>query len=580
MNFSLDTYISKADQRKLLLLLLSFVVGIIGGIGAYVFRVLIVWVNNVLFVIPSELTNQSGLITILAPAVGGLFVGLLVNYGAKEAKGHGVPEIVESVNNNNGKMRLRIPFVKIMASAITIGSGGSAGREGPIAQIGGGFGSFLAQKSRLSKDDSKTLVIAGVSAGISATFNAPLGGVLFGYEVIRRDRKTYSIFPLIISSVTGTSVGDILIGAEPAFIYPVYENYNVFSNIHLYILLGIVMGLYSFVWVRGFYFIEDLLEKIKISPILLTGLGGLLIGSMELFFPEVSGITYAPINKAFKLDYAIGILILLTLMKFIATSVSIGSGGSGGVFAPTLFQGVMLGTAFGLIAHSFGLPSQTIGVFSLLGMAALFAGSARAPLTAIIMTSEMVDDFHLILPLMFAVVTSWLISGIVLNEDMYFIKLKRRGVTFMQSVDILDEVLVHDVMVEKPIKVSSKDRIEHIIELMIETSHTGFPVVDNGKLVGVITEHDVEIALNSKQITDWIVDDICTNKIHTVRPECTLSEAFAFMAHKKINRLPVVDEEHNLVGWITRSDIMRVYLNQKKINIAEAYENHLLESLE
>lgn len=576
---TIDRFISKPDQRKLVLLVLSIAVGLIGGLGAVVFRILINFFNELLFLKPSSLFSDSPIIVVLAPLIGGLIVGALVYYGAREAKGHGVPEIIESVNLHNGRMRWRIPFIKILASAVTIGSGGSAGREGPIAQIGGGFASVVAQKMHLSKDDSKTLVIAGVAAGIAATFNAPLGGVLFGYEIIRRDRKTFSIFPLIISSVVGTTVGDLFLGNKPAFIFPKYIDSNIFGNIPLYIMLGIFVGLFSVVWVKGFYFIEDLLEKIKISPILLAGFGGMLVGIMELFVPEVNGISYQPIDDAFNLQFSIKILLILTIAKLVATSLSIGSGGSGGVFAPSLFQGVMLGTAFGLIVHSLGYTSASVGIYSMLGMAALFAGSARAPLTAIIMTSEMVNDFHLILPLMFSVVTAWLVSGILLKDDVYTIKLIRRGVSFTPAVDILDEVMVAEVMVRDPITVSPKDRIENVLELMFKTNHTGFPVVMENKLIGIITEHDVDHALNRKSMEEWSVDEVCTKKIHTVRPDCPLSEVFVKMGTKNVNRLPVIDEERNLLGWITRSDVMKIYLQQKKINLVDEYESDMLDGL-
>ncbi len=573
-------FLKESDKKKLQLLFLSTLVGIIGGLGAVMFRLLIKLVNLTLVKFPNTISSDfNPLIIVLAPTVGGLIVGAIVYFGAREAKGHGVPEIIQSVNIDDGKMRWRVPFVKILASAITIGSGGSAGREGPIAQIGGGFASVLAQKFHLSKDDSKTLVIAGVSAGISATFNAPLGGVLFGYEVIRRDRKTFSILPLIISSVVGTTIGEIFLGTDPAFNFPFYTANNSFRNIFLFTLLGISMGFFAVLWVRSFYIIEELLEKIPISPILLAGFGGMMVGLIELKIPEVNGISYDPIDDAFALKFALQTLIILALAKILATSLSIGSGGSGGVFAPTLFQGVMLGSFFGLILVDLGYSDVPVNVFALLGMAALFAGSARAPLTAIIMTSEMVNDFELIIPLMFAVISSWLISGIFLSEDIYTLKIKKRGIDFTPSIDILDEIPVSEVMVKQPISVSPKDRIEYIIELMEKTGHTGYPVVFNGELIGVITEHDVDKALSHVEMQNWIVSEICTKNVFYTIQEHPLSLAFAKMAKKNVNRLPVVthNNPNQLVGWITRSDIMRIYLQKKSFNKTEEFEYQLLE---
>ncbi len=580
MTFKQQTFLKHQDKRKFKLLGLSILIGIIGGLGAVLFREMISFVNMVLYELPNSYFNSSPIMTVISPTIGGLIVGALVYYFAREAKGHGVPEIVESVNLNDGKMRVRVPFIKILASAITIGSGGSAGREGPIAQIGGGAASAIAQKMNLSKDEAKTLVIAGVSAGISATFNAPLGGVLFGYEVIRRDQKQFNIFPLIISSVVATTVGEIFLGTEPAFIFPRYGEYDLISNIPFFILLGVIMAIFAIFWTKSFYFIEDALERIKISPILLAGLGGLGVGIIELFIPEVNGITYAPIDNALALKYTVLSLILYTFAKLVATALSIGSGGSGGIFAPTLFQGVMLGTAYGLILYNVGFSTANADIFALLGMAALFAASARAPLTAIIMISEMVNDFNLIIPLMFTVVTAWIISTMMMRDDIYIIKLKRRGVAFSSAIDILDDIQVSEIMITNPITVSPKDRIEDVLEIMHNTNHTGFPVVEGGILKGIITEHDIDRALTIKEMKLWSVNEICSKKLFVITPNCSLSEAFIIFAKKGINRLPVV-EKHNkkLVGWLTRSDIMRFYLKKKSLNIVEEYEMNTLENL-
>lgn len=581
MPLKLRNGISQSEIRNIKMLALAIVVGIIGGLGAVVFRWMISTVNKILFEIPSNLFSDSPIVIILAPTIGGLIVGALIFYLAREAKGHGVPEIIESVNLHDGKMRWRVPFVKIIASAITIGSGGSAGREGPIAQIGGGFASVVASKMNLSKDDSKTLVISGVSAGIAATFNAPLGGVLFGLEIIRRDKKAFNIFPLVISSVIATTVGELFLGTDPAFIFPQYGNYNLIANIPWFILLGALMALFSNFWVRGFYFIEDLFERLHISPILIAGLGGLLIGIMELFIPEVNGISYLAIDNAFALKYTLKTLIIFTVGKLLATSISIGSGGSGGVFAPTLFQGVMLGSVFGLLLKYTSFDVANVDVFALLGMAALFAASARAPLTAVIMTSEMVNDYNLIIPLMFTVITARLIAPLLLKEDVYIIKLERRGVEISPAIDILDDIEVSEVMITEPICVSPKDRVEHVLELMHTTSHTGFPVVDGNIIKGIITSGDVDKLLTAHDVKKWDVGQVCTKKLHAISPECTLAEAFVQFAKYNVNRMPVIsDERGTLVGWITRSDIMRMYLRKKSLKIVNEYEINNLENLE
>ncbi|MFV2014372.1 MAG: chloride channel protein, partial [Candidatus Heimdallarchaeota archaeon] len=571
------------------MILLAILVGIIGGFGAILFRLMITAVNYILVAGPKILVEKfiseqyKVIITLLAPAIGGLIVGSLIFYFAREAKGHGVPEIIEAVNLNKGRMRIRVPFVKIIASAITIGSGGSAGREGPIAQIGGGFASVLSQKLNLNAEESKLLVVSGVSAGIAATFNAPLGGVLFGLEIIRRDRRSFSILPLVTSSVIGTAIGEFFLGTSPAFNFSEdSSSYLQIINVPLFVFLGIIMGLVSVVWTKGFYWIEDLLERVPTTPIILAGLGGLGVGIIELWYPEMSGISYVAIDDAFALKLSLQIVIVLAIFKFLATALTIGSGGSGGVFAPTLFIGVMLGTGLGQILNMIGFSGLDIAVIALLCMAALFAGTARAPLTAVVMTSEMVDDFQLIIPLMFAVLSAWVISKTLMDDDIYIIKLKRRGMEFSSSIDVLEDIPVSSIMIKDPVYVSSKDRLETVIDLMKKSGHTGFPVVDNNHLVGIITEHDVTKGVDATKLDSWGVGDLCSKNIITVVSSCPISTVMLTMSKYNINRLPVISSKksHQLVGWVTRSDVMNAYFTAKANKMYEEAERELFESLQ
>lgn len=580
----IDNLILKFNSlnRTVRLSTLSIFVGIIGGLGAVLFRFMIIWSNYLFVILVEKVLHHNVVSIILAPTLGGLVVGAMIYYIAAEAKGHGVPEIIFSVNKEAGKMRYRVPFIKILASAITIGSGGSAGREGPIAQIGGGFGSLLGQFFKLTIEERKTLVIAGVSAGISATFNAPLGGILFGIEIIRRDQKYFSAIPLVVSSVVGTTIGELFLGQNPAFIFPVSLKINNFESIPFYIIVGGLMGVLGILWVLGFYFIEDLFEKIPTSAILVAGLGGLIVGIIEVFTPEVNGISYTPIDNAFNLQFSISVLLQFIIAKFLATSASIGSGGSGGVFAPTLFIGVMGGTAFGLILHEIGYSNEIVELYALLGMAALFAASSRAPLTAIIMTSEMVNDFHLLLPLMFAVSTAWIISMVFLKNDIYVLKLLRRGVVFDTSYDVLEKELVSNVMISDPITVHSKDRIEHVVSLMKKSGHTGYPVVDEHEnLVGIITEHDVNRALDSVNIKKWSVGEAKCSNLIVCHPTNNLSTVLMLMATKNVNRIPVVSKtnKNQLIGWITRSDVMKEYLRLKSEDRANLIEEKMWDTL-
>ncbi len=573
-------------DKELLMMLLSVAVGIISGIGAWIFRKTVEYVYEGFQLLSEFLGAQENpAFVVILPGIGGILAGIMVVKWAPEAKGHGVPEIIYSVNIENGKMRLRVPFVKIIASAFTIGTGGSAGSEGPIAQIGGGFASYVAEKTHLSPEHSKILVMAGVSGSIAAIFNAPLGGVLFGLEIIPRDKKARSILPLIISSVVGTSIGELILNSSSIFDFPdtlTIQPEHIPTHLLLFLLIGIFTGILSVLWIKGFYEIEDIFEKIPINPILIPAIGGLLVGLIELFMPEVNGLTYAPINQAFSGKVLLEAAIFLILGKFIATSFSIGSGGSGGIFAPTLFMGAMAGSAFGSIIYYFGYRGLPIEFFALLAMAGLFAAATRAPLTAIIMTSEMVGDFQLFLPLMFVVITAWIVSKSLLESDIYVIKLIRRGVNFDNESDLLDEITAGEIMARNPVTVSPKDRLEDVMRLMRETGHTGFPVVDGEDLVGVITEHDINIALDNLDMKDWIVNNVCSKKLIMTYDNCPLSIAFLKMDEKHVNRLPVVDRKgsRKLVGWITRSDVMRAYRKYKTYKRMQEEEEKLFAQLE
>ncbi|MFX0185219.1 MAG: chloride channel protein, partial [Candidatus Hodarchaeota archaeon] len=347
--------------------ILAIIVGIVGGIGSWIFRQAILILYIIFYLAPIEIMNNLGfsyiswLPFLLGPIIGGALVGILTSRVSKETKGHGVPEVLESVALNNGRMRLRIPIIKIIASATTIGSGGSAGREGPIAQIGAGFASLLSQKLRLNPKEMRTLVVAGVAAGIAATFNAPIGGSLFALEVLIREGGATALFiPVIVAAVVGVVVGQFLLGTEPAFLgFPPLEYHDPYL-IPLFVIMGIICGIGSALWIKFFYKSEDVIEKtfekFKVPNFLQPALGGLFVGItlvLMLFVLgenwesyTIMGRTYLPMEGIFDGSLITGsitlilfTLISLLILKAVSTVFTIGTGGSGGVFAPTLFLG-------------------------------------------------------------------------------------------------------------------------------------------------------------------------------------------------------------------------------------------------
>ncbi|MHA2347342.1 MAG: chloride channel protein, partial [Candidatus Hodarchaeales archaeon] len=537
---------------------LAICVGIVGGIGSWIFRLAIDLIYHLFFILPMDIFNTIGLSMIswspflLAPIIGGTIVGFFTSRVSKETKGHGVPEVLESVALKNGKMNLRVPFIKILASATTIGSGGSAGREGPIAQIGAGFASFLGQKLNLSPKELRTLVVSGVAAGIASTFNAPIGGALFSLEVLLGEGGTTSLFiPIIVAGVAGVITGQFLLGTDPAFIgFPLFEYHEPFL-IPLFITLGIICGIGSALWIKLFYKGEDIIDytfiKFSIPDIIQPALGGLFVGliltltyfvsgdSWETY--TVMGRSYLPMDAIFQgtlmqdsIISVLSILILLFILKALATIFTVGSGGSGGVFAPTLFLGVMIGAIFAIfIDYVIILADVPVALLALLGMAAFFAGTGRAPLTAIIMTAEMTEDYFLTIPLMVVVSISWIVSILLEKDNIYTLKLIRRGV--------LDQIVTVD----------TRTRLETVMELIRTKGHEGYPIVEQDKLIGVITLSDVQKSIHSSP-KDWNVFDVLIGKtkpLICIDKNSTLMHAIHIMEKKEISRLPVVEKDQS-----------------------------------
>jgi CIC family chloride channel protein len=401
-------------RRQILLYSVGAIVGVVSGLTAVILRYLILIIGSMFVMIP-QLIGLWG--WVLIPVLGGCFVSAIVLKYAPEAKGHGVPEVMVSYALRGGQIRMRVPLLKSIASAITIGSGGSCGREGPIAQIGAGIGSTLSSLLSFNKRETKTLVVAGLSSGIAATFNAPLGGALFGIEVIAGGIIGFALLPVILASVVAVAVSQALLGSAPSFIAPAFEMGSLYE-LPLFLILGIVLGVASVIWMRGFYFIEDLLERIRIWKYALPAIGGLLTGLValiviflngplgydiiadpgELDYPAVMGVGYTFMNAALAARVGLAALFTFGAFKIITTAFTLGSGGSGGVFAPTLFIGAAFGGAMGWIFDALlpegmfpgAIPAPMI--FALVGMAALFAGTARAPITCIVMIMEMTGD--------------------------------------------------------------------------------------------------------------------------------------------------------------------------------------------
>jgi CIC family chloride channel protein len=554
-------------------LTLSIIVGAIAGLGAVGFRWLIGAVQTLFFSNGAEYLGFMGpYYIILLPAVGGLIVGLIIRLGAREAKGHGVPEVMEAAVLKGGRIRPRVSLVKALASSICIGSGGSVGREGPIVQIGSSFGSTIGQWLGLSDDWVRTLLACGAAGGISATFNTPIGGVFFAMEIILGRFVTPKFGYVVISSVVADFVAHVFLGSQPSFFIISYEMVSYWEVLS-YAALGIAAALAATLFIRVLYKLEDLFDAWHIPEFLKPAIGGLGIGLIGLYSYDLLGVGYGnvfwvshmSVDQALLGQIALSSLAILLILKIVATSLTLGSGGSGGIFAPSLFIGAMLGGALGTVAHMlFPAYIAPSGAYAMVGMAAVFAGATRAPFTAIIMLFEMTRNYTIILPLMIAVVISFVISRALNRETIYTLKLVRRGVDLRQinRASPLREVTVEEAMTWDFPTVPPTMPIRELMVKLRRTGHHGFPVVnEKGELVGVVTIADVEAAMAQESPSALTVKDIASKSVVVAYPDEYIHDVIVKLGTHDVGRIPVVERRNpkRLLGVLRRHDVLTAY---------------------
>ncbi len=545
-------------------LVFSILVGLGGGFGAILFRWLIHQFRNIFFDKGESLLGFMGqYYVVLIPAIGGLIIGPLIYFFAREAKGHGVPEVITSMVMHGGRIRPRVAFVKALASSICIGSGGSAGREGPIIQIGSAIGSSIGQLFRLTEEKTKTLVACGAAAGIAATFNAPLGGIFFALEVILREYGLRNFSSVVLSSVTATVISRYFLGDFPAFQLPPFKLYGIW-DMPYYFAFGLLTAVFAWLFIKVLYKSEDIFNSLKIPEYIKPATGGLIIGLIGLYFPQVFGVGYEVIENSINGGIELKIIIALVFLKVIATSVTLGSGGSGGIFAPSLFIGALLGESFGHLVQLV-MPSVLIppGAFALVGMAAVFAGTAQAPISAILLLFEMTGNYKILPPLMVTCVISTVLVRWMTKNSIYTLKLVRKGIDInkFKEVDLMDTITVSEAMISNTISVHQSDTIKSAGLMIKSTSHRGFPVLgSDGRLIGMVTRKDINRAFAEGEAEEK-VDRIMSRDITVCFPDESLKTALHKMAVRNIGRIPVVkrDDTEHLIGLITRKSIISAY---------------------
>ena len=504
---------------------------------------------------------------VLAPVVGGAIVGPLIWRFAPEARGHGVPEVMAAVLTKGGFIRPRVVLVKSLASAISIGSGGSVGREGPIVQIGSTIGSTLGFLLHQPPRVMRTFVACGAAGGIAATFNAPIAGALFAVEIILGDFGFIQLGPIITSAVTATVISRGIIGNFAAFEVPPYELVNPFELVP-YVGLGLMCGLVAVVFIGLLDRMEGLFERqIRLHQAFKPALGGLVIGCIGLYFPQIFGVGYEAVNTALHGGIPLVMLAALVAVKLVATTVTLASGGSGGIFAPSLFLGAMVGGVVGTVTNGlFPAATASPGAYSLVGMAAMVGATTQAPITAIVIIFELTNDYKIILPLMISTIIAVLTASTLSKESIYTHKLKRKGIDLETSreTDLLKKVRVRDMMRREFDKVPEAMPFNFLVDELIQSARSHLPVVNaENTMVGVVFRNVAQKFLRDKPVLAdvAIARDASVSEYPFLLPGDTLHQAMLRFNESGLRELYVLQDlsARKLVGVVRKGDLMDAY---------------------
>jgi CIC family chloride channel protein len=559
-----------APSETKYLVVLAILIGLVTAAAAYFLDGLINWI----FV--HSLGARSGSLlglplgnrwaVVLIPALGGLAVGPMIYYLSPESKGHGVPEVMAAVSQKGGIIRGRVALLKALSSSLTIGTGGSAGREGPIVQIGAAIGSWMSQLLKVPPVIRGSMVASGAAAGIAAAFNAPLGGMCFAIEVILGEITAGPFAMVVLSTVLAATVSRGLHGDRAYFQVPAYHLAHNWE-LGLYLILGLAAGVVGKLFVRVLYGVEDAFEAWKpVHERWKPAVGGFLLGALALFLPGVMGTGNDVIALALRDQLPLLIVGLLVFGKILATSLTIGSGGSGGIFMPSLFIGAMLGSTLGKY-FAFAFP-QAIdpGAYAMVGMAAVFAAATHAPLTAILILFEMTYDYAIILPVMTATVSAVLVARVIDPETIYTHKLLRKGISPRKPPQplVLENTLVEAVMAHKVETLPADLPLNKAIRHFDKSRHSGFPVVDaQGRLQGMLSYVEIRAAYNHEPPPDPSapIRSVARLRPPRVYPDDTVARAVRLMFQEDIDRLPVVERENpdRLLGLLCQGDVVGLY---------------------
>jgi chloride channel protein, CIC family len=566
-----------ADFRMLLMSLLSAAIGLVAGIVAFALYKLIGLFTNLFFFhrwsasFASAQHNHLGWMVIVTPVIGGLIVGVMAKYGTSKIKGHGIPEAMEAVLFNRSRIAPRVAILKPISAAIAIGTGGPFGAEGPIIQTGGAIGSLVGQAFHTTAVERKVLLACGAGAGMSATFNTPIAGVILAIELLLFEFKSRSFIPLVIASTLATAVHMQLLGLGPMFqVNPM--DFAIPRALPFYLVLGLICGVAAVGFSKVLYWVEDQFEKLPFDQVWWPAIGALGLGIIGFFVPRVLGVGYDTIGDILNGSFAWKLLLVVMLAKAAALAVSLGSGTSGGLLAPCFMWSAAMGGIFALVANHF-VPSAHLSpaAFALVAMGAVFGAASRATFTFIIFAFEITRDYNSVLPLMLVSVIAEGIAMLLMPKSSIMTeKLARRGLHVHQDyeADILTQTKVADTMDRELPTVTASTKVGGLAERIARhdpavARHEALLILDHsGKLSGIITRGDLLRALDNAPSGATDVLEAGTSKLIVTHPDELVSEAAAKMLRYDVGRLPVVDraDHGKAVGYLSRSGVMAARL--------------------
>lgn len=573
---------SVATPAQFRIVLVSFLaggIGLVAGLVAFLLYKLIGLFTNLFFyhrwdsAFTSARMNHLGLWVIVTPVIGGIMVGFMAKYGTSKIKGHGIPEAMEAVLANRSRIQPRVAILKPISAAIAIGTGGPFGAEGPIIQTGGAVGSLVGQVFHTTASERKVLLACGAAAGMSATFNTPIAGVILAIELLLFEFKSRSFIPLVIASTLATAVHMQLLGAGPMFTVATMD-FGIPKALPFYLLLGVLCGLAAVGFSKLLYWVEDQFERLPVDELWWPAIGALGLGIIGYFVPRVLGVGYDTIGDILNGQLALKLLLIVLIAKAAALVISLGSGTSGGLLAPMFMSSAALGGVFALVVNRL-FPSANLaaGAFALVAMGAVFGAASRATFSFIIFAFEITRDYNAVLPLM---LVSVIADGVAMlfmpTSSIMTEKLARRGLRIHQDyeTDVLQQVAVGETMDRDVPTIRASMRLDELAEKIAKhdpavSHHQGLFIVDEeGKLSGIITRGDVLRALDEHPSGTLSVLEAGSHDLIVTFPDELIAEASNKMLENDIGRLPVVErsDRRKLVGYLGRQGVMAARLRR------------------